>query len=512
MKKETQQDVHELSLLFEISQTLNKSMDIKQVLSPALEVMSQYMGLLNGTLTIFNRESDEIFIEAAYALSKEEQARGVYKVGEGITGKVVETGNPIVVPNILNDARFLNKTKTRKTTDNIDIAFICVPIKLGDEVIGTLSADRKCSQTIELKDDLRLLSIVASMIAQSVKIHQSFHEGQKRLEQENERLHAELRAIHRPPHMIGNSKGMRKVYNLINIIAKTDTTAFIDGESGVGKEMVASAIHYNSDRSERPFIKVNCAALPENLIESELFGHEKGAFTGALQMRKGRFELADKGTLFLDEIADLQPSVQVKILRVIQEGEFERVGGEKVIKVDTRIITATNKNVTSMIKEGSFREDLYFRLNVFPIRIPSLRERRTDIIPLADFFIDKINKRLNLRIKRITTAAIDMMMSYHWPGNVRELENAVERAMLLSTDNVIHSYHLPPSLQTSKESGTELKGTLTMILDSVEKDLLIDAIKSTKGNMAQSAKLLGISERVLGLRMKKFDLNFKDYR
>jgi Nif-specific regulatory protein len=512
ISKKYKQDVLELSLLFEISQTLNRSTDIRKVIPPALEMMAKYMGLLNGTLTIFNREANEIFIELAYSFSKEEQSRGKYKVGEGITGKVVETGQPIIVENIDADPRFLNRTRTREKTKHKDIAFICVPVKSGEEVIGTLSANRICTADVSLQDDLRLLSIMSTMIAQSVKIHQEMHEGRERLEQENQRLHSELREVHRPPNMIGNAKGMRKVYNLISIVSKSKSTVFIDGESGVGKEMVASAIHYCSDRADNPFVKVNCAALPENLIESELFGHEKGAFTGASNLRKGRFELANRGTLFLDEIGDLPPLVQVKLLRVIQEGEIERVGGERPIKVDVRIITATNRNVSAMLKEGSFREDLYFRLNVFPIRIPALRERRTDIIPLADYFIDKINKRLNLNIKRITTAAIDMMMSYHWPGNVRELENAIERAMLLSTDSVIHSYHLPPSLQTSEESDTEFKGTLTMILDSVEKDLIIDAIKSTKGHLAKSAKLLGISERIMGLRLKKHQIDSKKFK
>lgn len=512
MNQNIKREFQELSLLFEISQLFNKGLGLEQSLQPVLKIMADHMGLLYGTLAILNRDTNNISIELAYELSSEERARGIYKIGEGITGKVVETGKPIVVENIFEDALFLNKTKARKHKKEQCVSFICVPIILEERVIGALSADRPYAKDINLKDDLRLLSIIALLIAQSVDAYQKLHEEEEMLRSENVRLQVELKEINQPKNMIGKSKSMRKVYSLIDKVAKSDTTVFIDGESGVGKELVASAIHYASMRSSKPFIKVNCAALPENLVESELFGHEKGAFTGALQMRKGRFELADQGTLFLDEVADLPSSAQVKLLRVIQEGEFERVGGEKSIKVDVRIITATNRNIPKMLSDESFREDLYFRLNVFPIHLPPLRARKTDIIPIADLFIDKFNKKSNRNIKRITTAAIDMMMSYHWPGNVRELENVIERAILMTNDNVIHSYNLPASLQTAEESGTLFNGTLQFILDGVEKDIIIDALKSVKGIAHKAAQVLGVSDRILGLRMKKFNLHFKDYR
>ena len=512
MDKNIKREIQELSLLFEISQTFNKGLGVEKALQPVLKIMADHMGLLYGTLAILNRETNNISIELAYALSPEERARGIYRVGEGITGKVVESSEPIVVKNIFDDPLFLNKTKARKNTKEQRISFVCVPIKMGERVLGALSADRLYDENVNLKDDLRLLSIIASIIAQSVDAHQKLHEKEELLKSENERLQIELKEIHQPKNIIGKSKSMRKVYNLIEKVAKNDTTVFIDGESGVGKELVASAIHYHSLRANKPFIKVNCAALPENLIESELFGHERGAFTGALQMRKGRFELSDGGTLFLDEVADLPATSQVKLLRVIQEGEFERVGGEKSVKVDVRIITATNRNIPKMLKDETFREDLYFRLNVFPIHLPPLRARKTDIIPIADSFIDKFNKKLTRNIKRVTTAAIDMMMSYHWPGNVRELENVIERAILMTNDNVIHSYNLPASIQTAEESGTFFKGTLGSILDNVEKDIIIDALKSCKGVGHQAVIILGVSDRILGLRMKKYNLKFRDYR
>jgi Nif-specific regulatory protein len=295
-------------------------------------------------------------------------------------------------------------------------------------------------------------------------------------------------------------------------VAPSDATVLITGESGTGKELVASEIHRQSKRAKQAFIKVNCAALPESIIESELFGHEKGAFTGALNQRKGRFELAQGGTIFLDEIGDLSPQIQVKLLRVLQEREIERVGGNQPIKVDVRLIAATNRNLEADIKNGRFREDLFYRLNVFPIHIPPLRERKSDIILLADFFAEKYAQKNGKLIKRISSPALDLLSSYHWPGNVRELENCIERAIILSTDNVIHSYHLPPSLQSAQSTQTEPTTTLEAALSRLEKELIIEALKITGGNMAAAARRLGITERQMGLRVHHYAIPWKLYR
>jgi Nif-specific regulatory protein len=286
----------------------------------------------------------------------------------------------------------------------------------------------------------------------------------------------------------------------------------IRGESGTGKELIAQAIHYNSLRSEGPFIRVNCAAIPENLIESEFFGYEKGAFTGAVARKKGRFELAHRGTIFLDEIGDLTPMTQVKLLRVLQEQEFERVGGMETIKVDVRVITATNSDLESMMESGDFREDLYYRLNVYSILLPPLRERKTDILLLADHFMIKYSRQQGKIVKRISTPAIDMLMRYHWPGNVRELENCVERAVLVCEDQVIHSYHLPPTLQTAESSGTVTHLSLTSAVESYEKELIQDALKSTHGNRARAARLLSITERIINYKIGKYDIDIKRFR
>jgi Nif-specific regulatory protein len=342
-----------------------------------------------------------------------------------------------------------------------------------------------------------------------MRLRQLAQEEVQKLQEENQRLHNELKTQHRPNSIVGNSHAMLEIYALIDKVCNAPTTVILLGESGVGKEKVAQAIHYNSNRADKPFVKVNCAALPESLIESELFGYERGAFTGAAASRKGRFELADGGSLFLDEIGDLPLHVQTKILRVIQEKEFERIGGTETIPVDVRIITATNRNLELLMKEGKFREDLYYRLNVFPIMVPPLRERKSDIMLLADYFTEKYGKELGKNITRISTPAIDMLMSYHWPGNVRELENCIERSVILSTDGVIHSYHLPPSLQMASDSGEGKKGTLKEMISNIEKEVIVEELKRSRGNMSKAARALGITERIMGLRVEKFGIDLK---
>jgi len=505
-------EVEEVTLLFEISQALGRSLDLREVVDPVLEAMANRMGMLRGTLTLLNRETGEIFIEAAYGLSASQQERGRYRPGEGVTGKVVQSGQPAVVPRISAEPLFLNRTGARKRLRKKDISFICVPIKLGNQVMGALSADRLFTETVSLDEDVRLLSIIASMIAQAIRLRRAVQEERRHLMEENVRLQEELKDRFKPANIIGNSKGMQAGYDLIAKVSKSDATVLIRGESGVGKELVAHAIHYNSERAARPFIKVSCAALPETVIESELFGHEKGAFTGAIAQRKGRFELAHGGTLFLDEVGDLSHATQIRLLRVLQEKEFERVGGAQTIKTDVRVLAATNRDLEHLISNGHFRQDLYYRLNVFPIYIPPLRERKADILLLADYFVEKYSKINHKTIRRISTPAIDMLMSYHWPGNVRELENCMERAVLLSTDDVIHGHHLPPTLQTAEGSGTRVTGNLQAALDNVARELIIDALKSARGNKAKAARALGLTERLMGLRVAKHAIDPKRYR
>jgi Nif-specific regulatory protein len=505
-------ELSELSLLFEISQILDRSLDLHDELAPVLKAIARHTGMVRGTITLLNREKGELFIEAAHGLSGPQLERGRYQAGEGIVGKVVETGRPMIVPRISEEPRFLNRTHARKNVNRKDISFLCVPVKLENAVLGALSADRLFAGNVSLEEDLRLMTIIASMIARAVRLRQQSQEEREQLLKENVRLQHELRERFRPANMIGRSNAMQQVFDLIWQVAKSDATVLIRGESGVGKELVAHAIHYNSQRASKSFIRVNCAALPENVIESELFGHEKGAFTGATQQRKGRFELADKGTIFLDEIGDLSAHTQVRLLRVLQEREFERVGGNDTIGINVRVIAATNRDLEKLIEEGTFRQDLYYRLNVFPIHIPPLRERRTDVLELANFFVEKYSKDNHKYVRRVSTPAIDMLMSYHWPGNVRELENCVERAVLLTTDDVVHGHHLPPTLQTAEATNTLMKGTLEEALDRLEREMIIEALKNTRGNRAKAARELGITERLMGLRVKKHGIDCAKFK
>jgi len=325
-------------------------------------------------------------------------------------------------------------------------------------------------------------------------------------------LRQELREKFRPSNIIGNSHEMRFVYDQIAQVCKSNTTCLILGESGTGKELVAHAVHYNSDRADKPFVRAHCAALPESIIESELFGHVKGAFTGATTDRKGRFELAHGGTLFLDEVGDIPMAIQIKLLRVLQEREFERVGGTETIKVNVRLIAATNRDLQAMVAEGKFREDLYYRLHVFPIYVPPLRKRKADIVLLADHFLEKYSKDNNKNVRRLSSAVIDMLMSYHWPGNVRELENCIERAVLVAEGDVIHPYHLPPTLQTAETSGGAApRGSLKDMVDAYERDIIVDALKSTRGNMASAARLLSTTQRIFGYKVHQHGIQPKKY-
>jgi Nif-specific regulatory protein len=505
-------EITELSLLFDISARLSETLDLKTALKPILQMTARHMEIPRGTLTILNRNRGEIVIEEAYGLRPEEQAKGRYHVGEGITGKVIDTGKAIIVPRISEEPLFLDRTGSRGHLNKHDIAFICVPIKMGSETIGALSADRSSQGKNALEADIRLLAIIASTISQAVRLRQLAKEEVEKVMQENRRLQNQLKDRYRPRAIVGNSKIMNGVYELIETVSKTNTTVLILGESGVGKERVAHAIHYGSMRANQPFVKVNCAALPESLIESELFGHEKGAFTGATQSRKGRFEMADRGTIFLDEIAELPLLIQTKLLRVIQEKEFERIGGNTTLKSDVRIIAATNRDLEAFVRVGGFREDLFYRLNIFPILVPPLRERRTDIMLLADHFVQKYARQHGKKIESISPSATDRLTGYHWPGNVRELENCIERAIILCSGGNIGCHHLPPNIQNVNASAQDHTGTFKGMMAGMEKEIIIGELRRSRGNMAKTARALQITERMIGLRVARYGIDPGEFK
>jgi Nif-specific regulatory protein len=506
------QKIDEIKLFYDISIALNEHLDLKKSLYKVLDLLSEGLGTERGTITILNPLRNEITIEVGQGLTASAIKKGKYKLGEGITGSVIEKGNPIAIPKISEEPLFLDRTASRKNKDHIDYSYICVPIKKGKQVIGALAGDRPYDEGFNLKEGSEILSVVATMLATHVINLEKITQEREHLKEENTRLKTELENKYRFSNIIGTSNKMRDVYQMISHVSRSNATVLVRGESGTGKELVASSIHYNSPRAKQPFVKVNCAALPGNLIESELFGHEKGSFTGAINQKLGKFELAHKGTIFLDEIGSIDLDVQVKLLRVLQEREFERIGGHKTIKVDVRIVAATNKNLEKAVEEETFRGDLYYRLNVFPIYLPPLRERKTDILLLADHFLEKYAAENMKDIKRISTPGIDMLMGYHWPGNVRELENCIERAVLLCDEGVIHSYHLPPTLQTGSESGTLPASTLEEAVAALEREMIVDALKNTRGNISAAADMLGTTVRKFSYKAKSYEVNYKQFR
>ena len=509
MRETEAKETKNLATLLELGQVLSGTLNLKHSLHRALEILEQRNGVIRSVVTLLQGDSD-LHIEASNGITAEGQ-KAIYKVGEGITGRVVESGKPVVVPQVSREPMLLNRAVKRKDLKE-ELTFICVPILEGRKVIGALGVDLLFRKDRDYDRAVKFLRVIASMIGQAVRVERLVHAETQRLVAENIHLREELRERYDFSNMVGSSGNMRQVYEQVAQVAGTNTSVLIRGESGTGKELIAHAIHYNSPRANKPFVKVSCAALPDTLIESELFGYEKGAFTGAQARKLGRFELAEGGTLFLDEIGDLNPAIQVKLLRVIQEREFERLGSTETIKIKVRLITATNKDLEKAISEGSFREDLYYRLNVFTIFVPPLRERKPDVMALADYFLEKFTKEHSKNIKRISTPAIDMLMSYHWPGNVRELENAMERAVLICDGTVIHAHHLPPTLQTAEASGTVVKVSLGEAIASYEKDLIQDALKTTRGNCSRAARLLSATERVLNYKIKKYAIDCGRFR
>lgn len=574
------QELASLRILFDVARTLDRHVELREALGPLLDLLENRAGLVRGAVTLLDRDSGMLRIEEARGLSAGEKARGRYRLGEGIVGRVFESGQPLVVPDMARDGRILNRAGRRDAKDLAGWTLYCLPIRSGQTVMGTLSAERRKQDDAETPastdaatghaaEDQSLLEGVASLIAESAKLRERILEDQLRSRAmagdvsgtaptffhdtpvrsavadtmagpaggrtsiESGELPgaagtanagtavdsvagasvatADVVLVAGSP-ILGTSDVMRAVHDMLARVAPSDATVLITGESGTGKEMAAAEVHRLSRRHAGPLVKVNCSALPESIIESELFGHEKGAYTGAMAQRTGRFELADGGTLFLDEIGDLSPAVQVKLLRALQEREIERVGGSRTIRVDVRVVAATNRNLEAEIAAGRFREDLYYRLNVFPVRMPPLRERRSDIVLLADHFAEFYAARNRKPIKRISSPALDLLTSYHWPGNVRELENCMERAVILSTDMVIHSYHLPPSLQSAMSTDTGPSTTLDAALSRLERELIVEALKMTGGNMAAAARRLGITERQMGLRVHHYGIPWRLYK
>jgi len=503
---EAETDTRQLAALHDINQALTATPNLRAALRRALEILEREHEIIRGAV-VLGDDKGELRIEAAHGTSQ----RRLAIPAEPVTRRVLESGRPVVVPQISREPLLASDGGPADSTRR-ETSFVCVPIVLKNGAAGAIALDLPFVGDRDYQSLVAFLQVVASMVAQAVKVDRLVDAERQRLLEENIHLREELRERYDFSHIIGNSGPMRRVYEQVTQVAGTNTTVLIRGESGTGKELIAHAIHYNSPRAARPFVKVSCAALPDSLIESELFGYEKGAFTGAQARKKGRFELAEGGTLFLDEVGDLPLTTQVKLLRVLQEREFERLGGVEPVRVNVRLIAATNSDLEKAIAGGAFREDLHYRLNVFAIFVPPLRERKPDILLLADHFLEKYSAEHHKPIKRISTPAIDMLMAYHWPGNVRELQNIIERAVLVCDANVIHGHHLPPTLQTAEASGTITDVPLTDAVDAYEKDLILDALKTCRGNRTKAARLLHSTERIISYKVRKYRIDCSRFR
>jgi Nif-specific regulatory protein len=500
-------EARKLTSLFDVSQALSSPANLKTSFHRVLEILEGYHGTGRSVISLPAEEDGRrLRLQASIGVRAQHSDA---PLGATLAQRVFDSGRPVVVPRASQEPALLERGLG---ADPAERTYLCVPIQQSRKTHGvmeielTFKADRNYDRTV------KFYGVVASMLAQALKMHRLLAADRQRLVDENVRLRDEPRERYDFTHILGNSGAMRQVCEQVVKVARTNTTVLLRGESGTGKELIAQAIHYNSLRARKAFLKVSCAALPDTLIESELFGYEKGAFTGAEQRKKGRFELADGGTLLLDEIADVNLATQVKLLRVLQEREFERLGGTESVKVDVRLIAATNKDMETAVATHALRQDLFYRLNVFSIFVPPLRERKSDILLLADHFVEKLSAEHGTQVKRISTPAIDALVAYHWPGNVRELQNVIERAVLVSDGQVIHLHHLPPILQTAEGSGTASSQPLGEAVAAFERDMIEDALKMARGNRAKAARLLQATRRIVNYKISQYGIDWRRYQ
>lgn len=508
----------QLNALHQISIVLSRSLDMEDTLRSMLQTLSDIAHMQYGLVSLFDHNRSALFIQAVYGIDAEvvKDVKSVrYRMGEGIMGTVMHQGHSLVIPRVADDPRFLD----RLNLYDYGLPFICVPIPGADsQPVGVLAAQPQSADESELPARTRFMEMVANLIGQTVRLIGKVNSEHEAIKTERDSLRRKVRSQYGFDNMVGQTQAMRQIFDSIRQVAKWDTTVLVRGESGTGKELIANAIHYNSPRVNGPFVKLNCAALPDTLLESELFGHEKGAFTGAVKQRKGRFEMADGGTLFLDEIGEISASFQAKLLRILQEGEMERVGGTDTLKVDVRIVTATNRNLEEEVRKGNFREDLYYRLNVMPIQLPALRERLEDVPELAKFLVQKLSEKQGRQIQ-ISDGAIRMLMGHDWPGNVRELENCLERASIMSETGLIDRdvvlFHTNDRPQTSFNTLTPVnKPAIATDVDFNDPQLderqrLIAALERCGWVQAKAARLLGMTPRQIAYRIQIMNINMR---
>lgn len=512
----------ELLALHRITKLIGKAVDLDTTLASVMQVLNDTMRMERATLLLLDSQTQRLAIKASCGLTAAEELRGIYKPNEGVCGKIFQTRAPFVVPDIHDEPLFLNRTGARPALKG-KLSFIGVPVLVREVPVGVLSVDRLFGQDVSSKEDVRFLTVLATLIAQFITLHEEIKRKEAKLQEENRSLKAKLHSLHDGHFIIGHSKPMREVYSIIEKIAPSSVTVLLLGESGTGKELVARAVHDSGGKKDRPFVKVNCAALPETLLESELFGHEKGAFTGAHATKPGRFELANHGTIFLDEIGEMPLSLQAKMLRVLQEKQFERLGGSKTFDVDVRIVAATNVGLEQAVAEGKFRADLYYRLNVVPIVLPPLRERQEDIPLLLNHFLSMSNQR-NSKSLMLTSELLDFVLDYPWPGNVREMQNMVERMVILAEGDRLTIADLTPGVLSWRSAGQgdvevpREESVRTVVrqkvvpmarksLQDIERDEVEAALRRHGWVQVRAAEELGLTQRQIGYKIKKYGLS-----
>ncbi len=528
----------EIELLYQIAMSLNTSYEVTDVIEKGMKLLQKHTSIERCSLFSANVEKSELELVASINLTSQQKKMASYKFGEGATGLAAQSGEPIVIENIHNNINYLNKLGN---INSQTISYVAVPLIKDDEVMGVISANISKNSPMNFDALVRLLTIVGSLFVGSLKSKESFVKEREELQELKSYYKAEVLNEHKFENIVGKSTKMKQIFSLIDTVAPTDATILVRGETGTGKELIATAIHNTSLRKNGPFIKLNCAAISETLLESELFGHEKGAFTDAREMRKGRFELADGGTLFLDEIGDITSSLQVKLLRILQEQEFERVGGTKTIKTNVRLVAATNRHLEQMVSKGEFREDLFYRLNVIPINLPPLRERYEDVQLLMEHYLKKFMKEHRKQM-HLSKPTVELLLDYPWPGNIRELQNTMERLVLICPDgevipemlnhvlpfNYQKLHHMVPEVQEpaptpaaqtapaveysvpNEKTSTTASSSQPLTkngMKQLEKDAIIQALIENRGIQTKAARQLGMTARQIGYKMKKYGID-----
>ncbi len=497
MTSKTQATGDLIERLKEISSWVSSVGDLDRLLGLIMETASNVMNVKASSLLLLDQKTKKLVFRATTGEKRQQVKAFTVDLGKGIAGHVAKTGDPLLIPDVSNNP--LWDSGISKTLHFETRSIACAPMKLEGRTVGVLQIIDKVDGTPLRQSDLGLLTVFTEVAAQAIGNAERF----KKVQQENLDLRQELSSKYR---MIGESRSFKKVVSEALKVAKSNTTTLILGESGTGKELLARLIHTSSSRADAPLVILNCAAMQETLLEAELFGYEKGAFTGALKRKIGKFELAHGGTIFLDEIGEMSGGMQAKLLRVLQEGVFYRVGGNDSISVDVRVISATNRDIAREVVDGNFREDLYYRLNIVQIRMPALRERRTDIPLLADFFLDRFKKERGIQNLRLSNQAVEKIQNYEWPGNIRELQNAIERAVVMGEGPEIEPEDLPIFGPRSCETGLEVGLSLSEALNRFKKEFIQLNLDHTGGNRSKAAKLMGIQRTYLSRLITKYSL------